>query len=506
MKGFLPPVFLSSTPGILLFVLASTCVRAQSPFQLFQPGVQYLYENENYVPLDQVFTTQFYGVRVDSLGCQDLYTSLAFDQESEQACIHKVPSPFGYAVCQGVDSTLMNFAELGQLVLYQGAATGSTWTALRNDSVTVRAVVEAVRQDSLFNISDSVKIIALIDGDGDTLSRISISRTYGLVEGTFFYDLLGDLPPLRLAGTSQDELGLQLPADEVYGRVQVGNEYHIDEVTPARQISPTDDALYDLHRQRTLTVTSVDSLADETVTFTTTGDLLTFAVRTDGSRPGRDSVLYRDTIMQWAYAYPDALRGLQPGARTVTDSLMDELEYRVRSLFRGACDQLSTRFTFEADFPSEADSCGYNDAALDGAAPGGVQAPFIPFSSDTLAIGMSPVQTFIRYLDVEGVPACGTPYDFSDIIIGVREFDAAFDAQFQVFPNPTSGQLNVVLPGTASYQVRLYNLAGSQVQSQWMRGGSQQSLFTETLPVGSYFLVVFEGGRVVGRRQVIATP
>ncbi len=478
----------------------STCVRAQSPFQLFRPGVQYLYENTDFTDNPFDIASQYYGVRVDSLGRQPLYGSLQPEADQTQ-CVLKVPSPFGYSIAQYADSTVMYFSETDSLVIYQRAEVGTRWVARDSSGIiTYGEVLGMVTGNQVYFVPDEYTAIGFFGPDGVTALGIPIiiGRETGLIHATRFYRLAAETEPLQLRGVSNPILGVQLPAPADYTRVTVGDEFHIEQTRLGRDPLPDRTDFYFTHTFYTATILSVDTVDEEYTTFTYRGDVLTYSTDDQEATEGnRDSILVRDTVQQArAYALPDELL-IQPGARTEDEDRATSLHLLYAA---DSCGTLISRLSPQAIFDEDI-NCGFNSAGVD-AVPGLAYSAYVPFYLDYISGQSGPYFSQLRYRNTaEG--ECGTPFNLADIIIGVREFDAAFDAQFRVFPNPTSGQLNVVLPSTADYQVRLYNLAGSQVQSQQMRGGSRQSLFTETLPAGSYLLVVFEGTHAVARRKIM---
>ncbi len=52
------------------------------------------------------------------MGCQEWYGSLQEGLDSlARDCVHRVPSPFGYSICQTADSTVMEFGDEDRRVL-----------------------------------------------------------------------------------------------------------------------------------------------------------------------------------------------------------------------------------------------------------------------------------------------------------------------------------------------------------------------------------------------------
>ncbi|PPK88647.1 putative secreted protein (Por secretion system target) [Neolewinella xylanilytica] len=487
--------------GLAFCALLTCCLSAQSEYRFFQPGEQYLYLDESFTFPQQLHRTQFYGIRVDSLGCEELYASLSPSERDPRNCIRRLPSPFGYAVCQSADSTVFDFRELGRMVIHQRALPDSSWVALENDDRTVRATVVSVVQRQALGSTDSLKVIALVDASGDTLSRMVLSRQYGLVESPFLYDVAGNSPRLSLVGTTQEQLGLQLPTTSAYGSVTVGNTYHIESIKPQPNPGPNDFDRYDLHQQETHTVLSVDSIVDGITYFTTSGDFLRFVARTDGSEPSRDSVLVRDTVRQLMYSYPRELVDLQPGARTLIDTVDGQAMYRVRSLFLGPCGLLSTRLTYEAYFPEGDSLCGSNSVNLDGGEPGIVYTPGIPFRIDTLTYNVSPVFRHFRYMNTT-LLECGTAYDFTDVTVPTHNLYIPL-VDLKLYPNPASEGFTVEMPGAGgSYELRLYTLSGATVGSYSVKTGKTYVPLPR-LTAGVYTAVIVGHDGPVARGRVV---
>ena len=478
---------------LVLLALAGTCVRAQSPFQLFRPGVQYLYENPEYSDNPYLIASQYYGVRVDSVGCYDLYGTLgAGDAGMPTICLYERPSPFGYSVCQTADSTVMNFDDNDPFVLYQSAEVGARWRAY-GGGIGITAEVLSVDTALVFGLPDTVKTIAFFANDTSSIGeQVRISQRYGLLEAPRFYDFPFERSTLRLAGMSAPTVGVQLPNEAIYGLAAVGDSFQIETYNATLPPFGLNDRFE--RRFTTFTILEVDTTDSEVYRYRASGSFYDYE---GGYQPTAIDTVFDFT----AQRLPEELRGVQPG-QAVPSVAGDSSSLSIVKAYLDDCGLLRVRLSTPVRF--EEDGCGFDESEVDGG-PGRVYTPGVPVWLDSIVALDGPYESILRYYRTAD-SQCGTLLDPTDIIISVRQFDPTFDAEFQVFPNPTSGQFNVVLPGTDSYQVRLYNLAGSQVQSEWIRGGSRQSLATDMLPAGSYFLVVFEGARAVGRRQVIVTP
>ncbi|MGB3799524.1 MAG: T9SS type A sorting domain-containing protein, partial [Lewinella sp.] len=358
-----------------------------------------------------------------------------------------------------------------------------------------------VAQEDIFGVPDSVKQISLLTQEGDTVHRLAISQTYGVVRGGFMYEPPPTGRTLTLAGTSQDNLGRQLPADSTYGQVAVGDTYHIEKHAPRRTIGPDDTLMYDWYTQQTYTVLSLDSIVGNRQYFKTVGDRLQYRVRSDGSYPPEDSTLVRDVVRVQSYAFPEAMEGLQPGQRAVVDSTEEGLLYRIRFLQEGVCGLSSTRFSDGTYFPDRDTVCGSPLLIIDGG-PEPLHTPFVPETVDTLLIGMYPERDFLRYLMNDQLE-CGEAYDFSDIILAVADFGPATRRQADLFPNPASNDFSVsprAYPGP--YELRMYSLSGSLILARAQLQGREQ-ISLAGIPRGAYVVVVLAADGSVARNRLI---
>ena len=206
----------------LVITMTSAAVVAQNPYQLFRPDVQYLYQvSEEDEP------EQLLGMRLNDEPCAEAYRSVS--TLSDLGCPEIVPSFAGYRVCQGPDTTTLQFDSLGQLILLPGAHVGRVWTAASTPDGEVGARVSGVAYGDVLGLMDSVKSIELFSAaSGEVFGEpIRISRHYGLVSGKYFYDLAGrGEASLALAGMSEPRVGVQnFGAADVLD-VRVGDEWH----------------------------------------------------------------------------------------------------------------------------------------------------------------------------------------------------------------------------------------------------------------------------------------
>jgi hypothetical protein len=501
---------------LLLFLLTSLTLSAQHEYQLFQPGVQYLYSNPDTVFFQNAIRdSQYYGVKVDSAGCQELYGTLRYYNEAT----HRLPSPFGYRICQGPDSTRMYMDSTRYFVLFTGEGDPDSyrdgWIAYTDDSLTVHATVTGTEQADFFGITDSVKTIAFSRADGSSLGTTRISKNYGLIGGRFFYDLTQP-DPLPLAGMSNPEVGVQLPPSAAFNTVREGDVVHVNRFA-VKALSPDPDDIWNVYERQIIEVESVDSTGlDKYGTPYTyyTARSSTFHYKQLVADPsiGRDSSLVLDTLISLKRRLlPDRINQLQPGARYLvsvdtvqrpsdTAALVWE-EFRTLALFDGSCGLVMKRPTVNTYLREEVD-VETEYPCVDCGAWGPTYAPYLP-------VNLEPTRWFYHwqvtaaYVDLKEVN-CGTPFDFSDIIISTDDpFLSKLDRQVSIFPNPVDGLLTIELPSNGEeYQLRLLDSRGVEVR-HLPRTRVRAEMEVTGLPSGVYILLVRDGRQLVGRRRVV---
>jgi hypothetical protein len=90
------------------------------------------------------------------------------------------------------------------------------------------------------------------------------------------------------------------------------------------------------------------------------------------------------------------------------------------------------------------------------------------------------------YALLNGEPAEGTVYRFAPTFVNVEENSLA---TFEVFPNPTSGLLNVFNPTQEVMVAQILSAEGKVVQIETLNSG-RNSIQTENLSSGYYILRV----------------
>lgn len=475
---------------LILFslVLPTGILSAQADYQLFRPGVQYLYANPDYAR-ERItdIVTELYGVRTTGT-CDSLYSSLEVDPEN--GCVSVVPSPFGTLLCQRADSTVAYFSANDSLVLYPAAAVGTRWLARRTGPAPVYAEVTAL-EAAPDAADDQLKTITFSAADGTDLPvPLVISARRGVLSSPKLYRIAEETAPLTLAD-------LQLPPEADYGSVAVGDVYHLESVRGDAACNANGCVALLAYTQRTAEILSVETVND-TVRFTYRGDVFRYRVPRDGG-PAQDSVLIRDTLQTgFVTTLPAALQGRQPGALVSTDA-----EYREMVVAeRRACGLLSLRVSTTADF-TEDTACGFDTGGVD-AGPGPAYTAYVPFTLDSLSTLTGPYVDRLVYRDSEA-GTCGTPYDFADITIAVRDFDPELDRQLRVYPNPLGAGTSLTvggLPTEDGFSLQLYDGMGRLIlQRRLVRNST--NLPTDGLKAGLYILVLRQRGRAVARRPVI---
>ncbi|MEO0734500.1 MAG: hypothetical protein AAFZ52_16810, partial [Bacteroidota bacterium] len=213
----------------LLFV-AFDGLFAQRDYQLFRPGVQYLYEQPFVDPPPLVSYSReephLLGMLLDADGCAEAYSSL---DVATDYCVSVVPSFAGYRVCQGMDSTWLDCGEHGRLLLLPGAKVSAEWTALQAETGAIRARVTELAEEDFLGSTDSVKSITLYYADSNAPigAPIRISKQYSLISGKFFWNLAAQgEDELPLVGLGDPERGLQNFTAEDVLDVQLEDEWH----------------------------------------------------------------------------------------------------------------------------------------------------------------------------------------------------------------------------------------------------------------------------------------
>ncbi|WP_116125674.1 T9SS type A sorting domain-containing protein [Lewinella sp. IMCC34183] len=476
-------------------LLLCTCVPAgllaQFDYQLFRPGVQYLYENPDYADNDSdLFTTQYFGARVDAMGCDTLYGSL--EVREEVSCVAKVPSPFGYSVCQTEESTMVRFDSTDQLLLYPAAPVGERWLARDDDLTTLYAEVISDAPGTVLGVEDRLKVIAFSTASGERIGdSLVIGQSTDLVSTPRLYRIEDGSPPLTLAGSSAIAGSVQLPAPETYGLAAVGDTFQIDVYNSSTVGAPFAADRPFGGRFSTVEILAVDA---------SNAEAYTYDVRAAIYERGQETTpVAVDTLLTFSRPRLPVAFDRQPGARLDTLYGQDDVSALI-ALRRDSCGLYHLQVSTPVDYGDDPD-CGVDQAGLD-ADPGPAYTAGSPFSPEDYGSLGGPRRVALVYVSTATV-RCGAFRDEAVILSPVRPSPAAIDLPILLYPNPVTAALTVELPqATTAYTLAVYSSLGQRVLLQagvWERA----TLPVDGLARGNYLLVVLRNGQPVGRQRFV---
>jgi hypothetical protein len=478
---------------LLLFAILPLGLLGQSPYQLFRPGVQYLYENPGFA-IFPTTATQFYGVRVDSSDCSELYTTFGYgDSSLPSDCVFRRPAPFGDTVCQNADSTVMDYGDYGRVVLYQNAPLDSSWTIRTTSDREITATVTEVAVDTFLGLSDTVKTITLTaspDAEEQGATPIRISRRYGLVGGLRFYTFPLPGNELPLAAIHPPSAGMRLPPPEVYGLAAVGDTFQV-EIIGRYAFGLLGAGSGEYGRLATVVVQSVDSSQTDVYTYEMRGDIY------DLGPAGADTVAL-DTTFSYSFSrLPESLATTQPGT-VVVDSSREATTRFLHRAFLGPGGVLQRQRSTGVGFASDS-TCGFDLAGLD-ESPGPAYTPYIPFSLSVFGTVGGPQGVRLLYYR-SGDRRIGKLRTLDEIVS--VDHPKRESLRIQLYPNPVGDRLTIEVPeSNGAYRFEVWDQNGRRL-------GSYPTTTTETvvnvgdLSRGGYYLIALREGRVVGRKRFI---
>ena len=482
---------------LCLSLLCSGRLTAQNDFQLFRPGVQYLYENMVYKGSNPfLIESQYYGLRVDSLGCEELYTTLGGYANEPSVFTCEVSFAFGDSVCQTADSTVFHYRLSGAFVLYQQAGVGERWVAFRDAGVDIVAEVVSVDTATVLGLPDSVKRIRFYTEEEAAVGlEALISKRYGLVRGQRFDQILFENFAYELAGMDGPVAGVQLPEPESYSLAAVGDTFQIESYNylPKPFGSPTPNT----RRYSSFTILEVDSSRAEVYGYRARGDFYDYNAGAADTLTGYRAVALDTTFEFTAERLPARLRGVQPGQAILAEG-QDSSRLAMVSLFKDSCGLLRIRASTPVTI-QQGEQCGLDDSQVDGG-PGPVYTQEVPVTLDSLS-GQSGFQwAGLRYLS-SGDRQCGTFVDPTDLRVSVREM--LYNFTMQLYPNPVRDQLTVeLLEGGQQYSLQILSMTGARLLTV-PNVRQSATIPTADLPEGTYLLLITQGGRPVGRRVFV---
>lgn len=455
----------------------------QYAYQLFRPGVQYLYEHE--LPTSD-YTSPLLGIRLDGAACQVMYASIQPDiPGGDPTCLTKVPAFIGSEICQSSAQTSLNLGTDEDplwLQLFPGALPGTSWLANVQGNDSIYAKVEDLEWRSVLGLMDSVKSIGFYTKDDAAQfvplyeeTPIKISRNYGLVQGVFLHWLGTAAGSIDLIGMSNPQVGLQHPDRQSIFQLQPGDELHLLTV----KTTLTDNSFYHEYREKKNILLSTGWLSGNTILF--------HAFRSDqkiyqsGPAAQPDTLFLSGTadtlFLPWT-----SLNYLneQPGA-LVADAILNDT-WRIVTLGNHYfCERPAKRLGSPFFLGNENCAIPWLDAL-----PGDDFYALLggPYYQNT-SIGGFDFRIF-NYAHLAGAAPCGTPYDFV-----VATSSAAAISPLRIWPNPVQDLLYLQgFSASQQYRAEIWNAQGQLIQPITKNYHPHQ-ISVQHLPAGTYYLRCF---------------
>jgi hypothetical protein len=480
----------------LSFTLVAQDETLASDYQLFRPGVQYLYDNPNY---DVEYYSRIVGMKLDSSrrdthGRYTLYHSLSLDAENN--CTRLEPSFAGTSLSYTDSTTVLYFSDSlagSRLIIRQRELPGESWEAAPG----IIARVIRLENGEFADITDSVKTIRFTDAltDATLGNDLQVSKRHGLWSGTWFPKLREASLPLLLISSSSPSLGPQLPTVDDIFNIPVGTELSISTREAQIEASPFFWYYETFRRNITVQSVSIDSTAGVlTIRFSYDenyfrqapeyyGDSIYAASRTNG----------RSGSWEYELAYLESMQS-QPGAATFggQDSsclLFATAGYRLFNdcigLGRGA-DFISCRRPEESSCFEPLIDVGSSGLYFRYAAGGfGELGTFRPFSRTLARVKNELVD-------------CGLPFD---LLVANRSITD--DSRIRLFPNPASGRVFLDVPADlGGVSLRIHAADGRLVGQHPSLPGTRE-ISVATLPPGVYSIFLSNGGGPIGQRRLV---
>ncbi len=477
-------------------------LQAQSDWQLFRPGVQYLYGYPDASDLE----SSVIGIKAGADPCMEMYNTLQL-HFFEPDCYEVTPSFMGREVCQTADETRLLLADNAHLVIRQTASPGENWVAYVHENDTIKARVSFKQNMQFLGLTDSVKSILFYRQHGSGPPEyvpvpdrpILISKHYGLIHTFRFsyfplYIAEGSTTQVPLIGMSEPRVGLQNPGLEDIFTLQVGDELHILETFSS--------IVYDQQGEfagsgswRTFlkgVITEVTTPEPSKLRYTFSGQQL--RTKKVGPPTSTYEVFPVEDIAQtWEYDLEDlAYLDLQPGTAIVTP-FFDEDDISVVSIANyGFCNKVGKhlRATVTGDFDCYR---GIIDGDAGYFFVEGLAGPY--HTTNSLASSQTRHIVYFHSDTTE----CGTPLDF-DQITATHETIANLD--IAISPNPTSGQVTLQLPEGLIADLKLYDGYGRMLLTANQASGNVDWNMAH-LPAGTYQASAWQHGKLLWRGTLL---
>ncbi len=473
-----------------LLIIISVCFfftssgYSQYSYQLFRPGVQYLYEHD--LPATD-YTSPLLGIQLSGAACQVMYESLQPNIPSgDPSCFTKVPSFIGSEICQSAGQTSLNLGtdeDPWWLLLFPGAQPGAFWLATVQGNDSVYAKVDHLEWTSVLGLLDSVKTIGLYtkNAQGQFLelyeeAPLKISRNYGLVRGVFLHWLGVSAGTIDLVGMSTPLVGLQNPDRQNIFQLQTGDELHLLNI----KTTLTEASFYHEYTEKQNTLISQGWLNGNSQRYY--AFLSDQKIYQSGPAATPDTLYFsaiRDTLrLPWA---PLNYLDKQPGALVASSNLSDT--WQIVSLgHRSFCGRPAKRLGAPILLSNTPCVLPWFDT-LAGA---DFYAHYSgPYYEQTTIAGIN--SRILIYANLSGEPPCGTPFD-----VVVNTTNVPTLAPVSIWPNPVHEELNLSYPPTIERPVKIeiWNAHGQLINS-FTAFNENTSISVQHLPPGSYYLRYF---------------
>lgn len=471
---------------------------------LFRPDVQYLYDNPAFISVAETpWASQYLGMKGATL--QELdeniaelfygaggYQSLRVTTEG---CFEIQPSFAGTSFSEIDELTYMYWGDGPdqKLRLYPLSAVGESWIA----SASITATVDSIKTEDFLDLTDDVKYISLRRTDNNELlfDALRISRNYGLLTGTYFYDLK-DGRPITLAGITYvgfndfdwinfpgDFHGINCPRLETIS--PQSSQLHLKKTVPLTTPGGTPAGKRIYERAHALGAFVCDPvLGGIEMTTPYRANELSYTVQEDGTHT--DSLMVNNITGRFEYTTMDHLwLSQQPGA------FVDGKTAFVNDFnCYGTGRSYSPVINPAVDCP----------ATVDFAAETGVYQYMLggPYMTDQA----DQTTTAIVYDDRNN--DCGTPLD---IILPFPLSTSNFrnDPRITLAPNPASSRVQLNVPtDLGQVSVTVFSANGRLIRQLPAVPGARE-LNVASLPNGVYVIMVVSETGPVGRRRLVVS-
>ncbi|MFM9952369.1 MAG: T9SS type A sorting domain-containing protein [Saprospiraceae bacterium] len=491
---------------LLSLLFSAPFLSAQSDWQLFRPGVQYLFDYENAGYLE----SPLLGVKIDAEPCTEMYPALRFRGEFE--CNEIAASFLGYEVCQTQDEARLRVRDDEYVTIRTNTDAGEVWPAYIQNGDTVWAEVFSIQDMDFLGLTDEVKAIYFYRQENGGAQEfipaenhpILVSRQYGLISSFWFRDFpnyTSEAPTesilMPLAGLSEPEVGLQNPGWEDIFSFQTGDELHILNINESIYYGSQGENLGFVLEKAFLkaTITNVEmTVSPQQISFQYNAQ----RIKTKRVTPptGTYEVFPLETFSGvWEYT----LAGLeyldfQPGALLLETQGDDTIQIRTVVLGDASFCDRSTKGLGTPLIRTE--NCGYQSLIDSG--PGnfyrdGLAGPYYYDygfgGSSTRDVAYFRQDTF----------ECGTPFDFDQITSTDEIPDAPV---ITLGPNPTAGPLRLQLPQGLVADLKLYDPHGRLLLSENQAQGTVDWNLN-ALPAGAYQISASQDGKMIWRQRVL---